>query len=914
MSEGGSRRAVAEIRFGEDRSGLTKVGGRSIHQYWSLLSPHFRDVLLAPQRRSDDGGVAWTWREALDKKPLTAAELAGVRKRLERGNESFAENPVNPLLGDDQSGTRSQALIDQVAAKVKVLAESLSAKSDTALADFVCRTETGIMVHSWGVAAAAQIYYPDALESGVSGVVLVSGKPSAGHEVVIENASGLSVARMQSDEAGAFQFPKIAPGRYRIRVTSGRVKFAAKGVNVTVERGVVTRLEMASTSNPDEPEEIASDEAKEPSTDTLPSELASSKERGGPGKTLVVLLLVLLLGGGGVWVWRSWSASNKTDTRVATQGSSMMPEAFSHGENKPSAVTLSANAAGGDGELSPTVDGVGVAKTQPKQSMPAMDFGESRTTNVASTRATSTIGSRIEVQSGVTGSSGAGSSSSKGATGTSSKLTGEVSASGSVETAGNMVQGNSSSVRPISKIGRNTRVTVADPSAAGALPEAGAPGADAGAGEINNAMPSETPAGAINADVGAKTSGGAAIGSGSSSVAEHEAAPEAGSVSGSSTEETSSDSVTAEKAKSGEAQRQGPKVMTSVVEKKQSGKSEKPDVRSNASQPNKSTDDVEKKPAKTSLTTAARRSPGTGKSGSAAAQSGGSVSTPSEEVSGQKTTPQGEGLASKANADSQAEPENGENAKSDQKETQSAKESGPDDETRDSATAPAVDFSKTVIEFRVPDLELKLIRDAIVPTLPVLVGESDAAELSRNILLKEKRDLMPETFRAPVIHYGIVLELDTALGGQGLEWEAALADREMQRSVRANRAELVWRAGVIREGERVLIRSDGKQAARVIFAQDGSFRIELLGKTKAVLWIGVALSSKDGVFDKDQRPARFGWQVLRGVAPHLSWINDDSWSGGRRCRLEVLLNNKPASRTVVAIVDHLTGWSFSGEF
>ena len=78
MSEGGSRRAVAEIRFGEDRIGITKVGGRSIHQYWTLLGPHFRDVFLAPQRRSDDGGVSWTWREAADKKPLTAAELASV--------------------------------------------------------------------------------------------------------------------------------------------------------------------------------------------------------------------------------------------------------------------------------------------------------------------------------------------------------------------------------------------------------------------------------------------------------------------------------------------------------------------------------------------------------------------------------------------------------------------------------------------------------------------------------------------------------------------------------------------------------------------------------------------------------------------------------------------------------------------
>jgi len=914
MSEGGSRRAVAEIRFGEDRSGLTKVGGRSIHQYWSLLSPHFRDVLLAPQRRSDDGGVAWTWREASDKKPLTAAELAGVRKRLERGNESFAENPVNPLMGDDRSGTSSQALIDQVATKVKAMAESLAAKSDVALADFVCRTETGAMVHSWGVVSPAQIYYPDALESGVNGVVLVGGKPSAGHEVVIENAQGLSVARTQSDEAGEFLFSKIAPGRYRVRVTSGRVKFAVKGSTVTVERGVMTRLEMASTTNPDEPDESATSESAEPSSNTSPGNLSSaaSQKRSGPGKTVAVLLLLLLLGGGGVWAWRSWSTSDKTDKRVVTQSSSMTPEAFADGDKKAHEPKLSANAADESGESSAAVDGTGGTKSRPTQSTSATNFETPRPTISSRERSPSTIGSKIEVLSGVSGSPEAGAGVTGGVTGPSSTSIGQGSAQKSMETPGNMVQSNSSVVKPPSQSGKDIRVAVADPSAAGALPEAGSPGAGSGNVEINNAMPGETQAGVINDASGRKTSGGVGTGSNSTKAAGGEAAPEAGSMSGTATADSAQDSVTAEKTKSGELPSQGPKVMTSVVEKKLSGKKPKPDANTNEPHPGEAVTEAEKKTAPIPCPAAAKPGQGGPKAGSAASHEGTTASPASEGPNEQKSAPQGDGTPANGMADSHAEPKAGDKLKPVEKEAESVATTAPDEASVSEAVT-AVDLRKTLVEIRVPAWKCSLTRDAIVPTLPVLIGESDAADLSRNILLEEKHSLLPETFRVPVIHYGVTLQVDPALGGQALEWDSTRADRAMQESVQGNRAEFVWLAGTVGEAEKVLRNSAGAQAARIIFTRDGSIRLELVGKTRAVFWVGVSRSPKDGMPPKDQKPARFGWQVLRGTAPHLSWRDDDSWPGGRGLRLEVVLNNKPVGHTVVGIVDRITGWSFSGE-
>ncbi|MBK9991426.1 MAG: carboxypeptidase regulatory-like domain-containing protein [Verrucomicrobia bacterium] len=915
MSEGGSRRAVAEIRFGEDRSGLTKVGGRSIHQYWSLLSPHFRDVLLAPQRRSDDGGVAWTWREAMDKKPLTAAELAGVRKRLERGNESFAENPVNPLAGDDRSGTSSQALIDQVAAKVKAMADSLAAKSDAALVDFVCRTETGAMIHSWGVASPAPIYYPDALESGVSGVVLVGGKPSAaGYEVVVENAQGLSVARTQSDEAGEFLFSKIAPGRYRVRVTSGRVKFPAKGATVTVERGAMTRLELASTTNPDEPDESTIENADESSTATSPGSLSStsSRKKGRTGKTVAVLLLVLLLGGGGVWVWRSWSPSSEKDERIVAQTSSMTPEAFADGDKKTNSSRLSANTADDNGASPATVDGAGGTKSRQTQPASAEGFETPRATILGRERTSSTIGSRIEVLSGVA-APGPSAVTTSGVNGPApSILPGQSSEQRSIAEPEKIVQGVSSVMKPPPKTGKDIRVVLADPSAAGTASEAGSPGAGAGSLENNNAMPGENQAGAINDTSGRKAPGGTSAVSGGTKAGEGEAASEEGSELASMTTDTAQDSVAVEKTKTGQPQKQGPKVMTSVVEKKQTGNSAKPSANTNESHKGEATADAEKQTAPVPRTASAKSGQSKPKTGPAASPDGAASALPSEGTSAAKSAPLVGGLPGNAADAAQAEP------KADEKTMDAENAAEPEaepalDEAFISGAVSREKPREVKIEIRVPVWKCKMTRDAIVPTLPVLIGESDAAELSRNILLAEKRKLLPETFRSPVVHYGIGLQVDPALGSQPMAWTVTSGDRAMQGSVQDNRGELVWLAGTAGEGKRVLKNAEGVEVARVVFARDGVVRLELVGNTRAVFWIGVARSPMDGAAAKDQKPGRFGWQVLRGTAPHLSWRDDDVWPGGRGLRLEVALNNKPVSRTMVGVVDRLTGWSFSWE-
>ena len=243
------RRVVAEIRAGADQSAIPQIGSRSIHQYWQLLSVDFQGILLAPQRRPDDGGVAWTWREPAGCKPVTPAELSVVREQLTEASLSFEKNLESSDLGPENlGGLSTKEGVKQLRSKVNGMVAKLTGKPDAKLASFVCRTDGGVRIHSWGATVAAQPFFPDAHDCEVSGTVLVGEKGVADFEVVIESRTGVRLAQTKSDAAGGFRLQKIGPGTHRVRVISERVDFPVSGVMVTVERTSITSLELRSTS------------------------------------------------------------------------------------------------------------------------------------------------------------------------------------------------------------------------------------------------------------------------------------------------------------------------------------------------------------------------------------------------------------------------------------------------------------------------------------------------------------------------------------------------------------------------------------------------------------------------------------------------------------------------------------------
>jgi len=980
MSEGGLRRAVAEIRFGEDRAGLTKVGGRSIHQYWSLLSPHFRDVLLAPQRRSDDGGVAWTWREAADNKPLTAAELMSVRKRLERAKESFEENPVNPLMGDARSGTSSQVLIDQVAAKVKAMAESLSAKSDAALAVYVCRTETGPMVHSWGVATAAAVVYPDSLETGVSGVVLVGGKPSGGHEVVIENDKGLSVARMWSEEAGEFSFMKVGPGRYRLRVISGRVKFPAKGVMVTVERGAVSRLELRSTSDAKDPEESASEEgdgasaeaATDPSAQDSP---VANSGRGWFGKLAIALLLLLLLAGGCVWAWRTWYSPDGAAKRVAVQTSSMAPEDFSNGAGKTNAGKFP-GATIDDGRLGASADGVG---SGPHRS--GLRSGTANNRRISPTaggvaHSPSAIGSKVEVLSGAADTKSSEErdgntptpqeATSAGAAGPESAL----EPAGSVPVSGAMTREDKPSPK------RNQGTGAVGPSTTGSKSN----GSGAHAGEAESVLVEDQkplPNGGVTKGsviVPAAKKAASAQLPGVVSTGEPPAdgaATQDEAMTSDPVAESTPDDVTAATLGGGLPQEKAPLVKVSVANKSPDGGKPLPadDVVNSDDGANSAGKDA-----------SASNSPRSKKGKSAAgggpkAPTGGSASTDGTQASAMsperstiptntaaggasatkpansapslnRAPPSGEGSVradgtpAKGQKDNRTAVERGKAARArapvagspkiaNNRTTASAQKLV-SDETPENAEAetpgeesqavqspvvnPKSDLQAvtrtTMGVIQLTGWEPRLVRDAIVPTMPTPAGTNDVADRLREEMLSERKTHVPETFKHPSTKRGFVFELSIPSKEGALYWQDSLNSGAVEKYAKENRAVITF-DGEQRPpvGVHVLRFADGREAVQLTLSENGSLVLKLAEGVRSSLFLVVKGSLADEPdMAQSKVDLRFGWQV-NGVARTRPKTPRNLVSEDQDYSISLLLELLKVSRWKVALTDRVTGWA-----
>jgi len=345
---------TAEIRFGIDRSTIAKIGNRSVYQYWQLLAREFQGILLAPQRRPDEGGVGWNWREPAGEKPLTASELAGVRERLANANRSFAENTDASELGSENlGGLSAEDGAEQLLSKVNEVVSKLIGKTDAKLAAYVCRTETGVMIHSWGASVPAQVRYPDAHDCEVSGIVLVGEKGAADFEVVLESRTGVRLARTRSDASGAFRLQKIGPGTHRVRVVSNRVDFPVSGVPVTVEQTSITNLELRSTSLVIATGVAAATGAPSPSGRTIGAAEDAEKaeavaSRAKPRRRMlrasVIAAVAISVAGGVWWTWRWWQAGD-VNVGSASAGSSLTSGQFSGtiGKNVPVSSSRLAN-------------------------------------------------------------------------------------------------------------------------------------------------------------------------------------------------------------------------------------------------------------------------------------------------------------------------------------------------------------------------------------------------------------------------------------------------------------------------------------------------------------------------------------------------------------------------------------------
>ncbi|MFT3782657.1 MAG: hypothetical protein QM790_11640 [Nibricoccus sp.] len=975
MSAAPSKRVVAEVRFGEDRSSIMKAGGRSIHQYWTLLSPHFRDVFLAPQRRSDDGGVSWTWREPGENAAPTAAELAGVRSRLERAKESFEENPVNPLLSEGRGGAAStQEVIDQVAARVKAMADGFCAKPDGALAEFVCRTETGVMIHSWGLAAPAKISYPDSQESGVGGVVLVGGKGSPGNDVVIENAKGLRVARTSSDEAGEFSFLKIAPGRYRVRVVSGPGEFSPKGETVEVERGEVKRIELRSTKDP----EPAAGETTGSSDSAADGQSSNPRaRRRGIWIILGVVAVVVVVGG---VIWFVSSRSNRNRSSSAQRISTLTPENYASA--RPASETPVRQGSVSGERLGAAVNGPGgpiettVTRNDGLASAPLP-------LNGSSGKATEPrIAARVEL-TGPSQQSLPAVSGSKTAIGNpegllpSSAHTLDPTASADV-TTDHETTGVEDSTLSADRLSAN--VDARGPSAASPanFPEgATLPGAESQKFGKSADSPAGDDVPKLNGIKGEKAgsllkkSGGAVpnspggknqLTSPTPSAEAGAAAPDLNGSPSDAASESGGENVPAES--------------VSIVEQ---GHSSAPDTNQRLDTKDSSDSDSGKsaktrkqtsdsgKPSRSSKVNVARQASSTSSGGAAASSqpNGAAFGSTAGDASGVSTNSASEASASdresrdtfstnaavndsaqSAAADKQANAakltgkseqsgrsKNTANAREQRRRGASAEKpvtpgsAAKTDNDRSSSSdasddlsppekQPAADLKPWPVSLRnlgivqVGEWVARLRRDAIVPTLPVKEGAGDSTEALRSQVLREERAHISVMLRRPTLQYGFNFKLTVAAKAQQISWQGA-QQAMVSLSVGEN-AEIGW-PGVVSPANCAfsLVAADGSELARVEFDGEGRARVGAKTDVRASFWIGALYSRTEDV--RSNGMPRYVWQVLGGALGSSPWFNNSAWCNGAGCRLDVVLNGAPPAGTRLALMDQLSGWQLTTE-
>lgn len=296
MSRGNRvRRAVAEIRWDQDPSAVVWVGNRSIHHYWTLLSAYFRDVLLPPQRRGEENGVTWSWREADEPAPVSSSELRALRKRLADEQQLFAENLARGNLGrsGDAAGLKGQVNVDQLGTVMAGVVSGLVARGDPELTGFVCRTEGGLRLHSWGAAVPAHPTYPDTQGLEIAGRVLVAGKP-ARHDVVLESSDGETLAETPSDVTGEFRFSRLSAGEYRLRARTVRGTFPPRGLVVALQGRSVTDVVLA--------------DAK---ADDVSPLIAARRARKRNHRLPFVLTLLALAGAAGFGIWKATSPATE---------------------------------------------------------------------------------------------------------------------------------------------------------------------------------------------------------------------------------------------------------------------------------------------------------------------------------------------------------------------------------------------------------------------------------------------------------------------------------------------------------------------------------------------------------------------------------------------------------------------------
>jgi hypothetical protein len=161
----------------------------------------------------------------------------------------------------------------------------------------------------------------------------------------------------------------------------------------------------------------------------------------------------------------------------------------------------------------------------------------------------------------------------------------------------------------------------------------------------------------------------------------------------------------------------------------------------------------------------------------------------------------------------------------------------------------------------------RLMRDAIVPTMPTPVGTNDVADHLRENMLLERKTHVPATFKHPSTNHGFVFELLVPSKEGALYWQDSLDSGAVEKNAKDSRAVITfdgeqrWPGGV-----HVLRFADGREAVQLTLNENGSLVLKLAEGVRSSLFLVVKGSSADEPDRaRNKGDLRFGWQV-NGVA------------------------------------------------
>ncbi len=970
-----SHRTTAEINFGDGRSAEFSIGNRSLHQFWHLFSSPVRNVLLAPQRRPDTGKVAWIWREAAEASPLTAQEMADVRRRLTEANRLLSASSQGKIRIDDAAGE----LDAQVREKASAMVAQLIAKGDQALAGFVCRTETGPMIHSWGAATPAQPHHSSTSEGAISGSVFVGPDRTEGLTVVLENRSGGFVARTKSGTAGAFSFPNLAPGSYRVRVT-GRGDFPASGLAVAMERESITGLELRSKATA---EGGAITSAANESNAPAAAQSAPGRQR----RIIAWLAAFTVLASGGFTYWRStqrtaggakpdpskpagWQSASghladSTDhsapadvQRVGSDGQFSDLTAASHFPNPPApspASGIKPLAPSTAAQKNPNSKKDAGAEAPPPESSSSADAAtlQEKPSRSVSSAEKSPDPAATRGNRNATDAEKRPAASRENSVAPKDLASAEEANNSAASIAGKSAVATSPKAqakppRPAIAAGPATAAEpVGDPSSSDETTAPAAPSTASSADPANQSAgsPTEKNQPGPNANQAAPTAGPAAPGSPDSTES-----PSSGAAAGSRPGQVAGKTPAGAKAAAARSAVAAPAETTPTpaipppASADPAAVSEPPEGNNPAQLP----DPAQRPPGSAGRTSPALAPPAAPPPDSPAANA-----PPAPPAAAQAPVPIPAGKHPKAGAPTSipsddhpaAPPETASPAtdasssigeKSSQKNPASATKApaasageAPASPPPDSAALRSPGFETGTALVRVAMIPLARVRatawkprqlhDLILATRPVPIADEEASAPLREKLRQEQIARIPPSFRPPVSASGFAVEFPADKSGLNAppEWHAATGLAPVGVTVQGNRAEVAWPGTAPSHAiEYVLRYPDGREIARVHTDEAGAPSLEIAATGRAWYWVGLVRSPADETATTSPLKARrLDWQLLSGASLPESWRQSDHWLGSQGHRLDLPLNGNAADERPysLALVDQLTGWAVVSE-